>query len=36
MYIHKHTVKHTKIPNIELFSAMAASLKTYLGKNSPL
>ena len=29
-------LKHTKIANIELFSAMADSLKTYLGKNSPL
>jgi hypothetical protein len=29
-------LKHTKIANIELFSAMADSLKTYLDKNSPL
>jgi hypothetical protein len=29
-------LKHTKIVNIELFSAIADSLKTYLGKNSPL
>jgi hypothetical protein len=29
-------LKHTKIANIELFSAMVDSLKTYLDKNSPL
>jgi hypothetical protein len=29
-------LKHTKIANIELFSAMVDSLKTYLGKNLPL
>jgi hypothetical protein len=29
-------LKHTKIANIELFSAMIDSLKTYLGKNLPL
>jgi hypothetical protein len=29
-------LKHTKIANIELFSAMADSLKTYLDKNSLL
>jgi hypothetical protein len=29
-------LKHTKIANIELFSAMVDSLKTYLDKNLPL
>jgi hypothetical protein len=36
MHSQNTQLKHTKIANIELFSAMAVSLKTYLGKNSPL
>jgi hypothetical protein len=37
LVIHSQTqLKHTKIVNIELFSAMDDSLKTYISKNSPL